>query len=166
MASNHLEQLAAEWYEYRGYFVRRNVRVGPRAQGGHEGELDIVAFDPRKVALVHIETSGDADSWAERERRFAKKFLTGEKHIRALFHGLPKKTPIEKIAIFAVVGSRKNHKSVGGGKIKFLDEFVADILADLEDISWFKRAVPEQYPLIRTLQIVSAFRESVFKEIR
>lgn len=56
MASNHLEQLAAEWYEYRGYFVRRNVRVGPRAQGGHEGELDIVAFDPRKVALVHIET--------------------------------------------------------------------------------------------------------------
>ncbi len=162
MASNHLEQLAAEWYEYRGYFVRRNVRVGRRAQGGHEGELDIVAFDPRKVALVHIETSGDADSWAERERRFAKKFLTGEKHIRALFHGLPKKTPIEKIAIFAV-GSRKNHQSVGGGQIKLLGEFLAEILADLENISWSKRAVPEQYPLIRTLQIVSEFRESIFK---
>jgi len=31
---NFLEQLAAEWYEFRGYFVRRNVRVGPRPKGG------------------------------------------------------------------------------------------------------------------------------------
>jgi hypothetical protein len=162
MASNHLEQLAAEWYEYQGYFVRRNVRVGPRAQGGHEGELDIVAFEPRKAVLVHIETSGDADSWAERERRFARKFLTGEKYIRNLFYGIPKKMPIEKIAIFAV-GSRKNYQSVGDGKIKLLGEFVAEILAELENIPWTKSAVPEQYPLIRTLQIVSEFRESIFK---
>ena len=27
---NFLEQMVAEWYEFRGYFVRRNVRVGPR----------------------------------------------------------------------------------------------------------------------------------------
>ena len=37
MASNFLEELVAEWYEYKGYFVRRNVRVGPRAKGGYEG---------------------------------------------------------------------------------------------------------------------------------
>ena len=28
MAHNFLEQLVAEWYEYQGYFVRRNVMVG------------------------------------------------------------------------------------------------------------------------------------------
>jgi hypothetical protein len=28
MPSNHLEQLVAEWYEYQGYFVRRNIFVG------------------------------------------------------------------------------------------------------------------------------------------
>src|SRR5690349_2182454 len=43
---NFLEQLVAEWYEFQGYFVRRNVRVGPRAGGGHAGELDVVAFHP------------------------------------------------------------------------------------------------------------------------
>jgi len=31
-------------------------------------------------------------------------------------------------------GSRKNHQSVGGGKIKLVDEFLAEILADLKDI--------------------------------
>ncbi len=165
MALKHLEQLVAEWYEYRDYFVRRNVRVGPRAQGGHEGELDVVAFEPKTVALVHIETSMDADSWVERETRFAKKFQTGEKYIRALFHGLPSTTPIEKIAIFGL-GSRKNHQSVGGGKIKLVDEFLAEILAYLKDFSWFKRAVPEQYPLIRTLQMVSEFRESILKGVK
>src|SRR5690554_419807 len=41
---NHLEQLVAEWYEYRGYFVRRNIQVGPRANGGYECELDAVLF--------------------------------------------------------------------------------------------------------------------------
>ena len=31
MANNFLEQLVTEWYEYRGYFVRRNVPVGKRS---------------------------------------------------------------------------------------------------------------------------------------
>lgn len=34
MAANHLEQLVAEWYEFEGYFVRRNVMVGRRPSGG------------------------------------------------------------------------------------------------------------------------------------
>ena len=53
--NNFLKQLAAEWYEYRGYFVRRNVRVGQRAGGGFAGELDVVAFNPIEKRLVHIE---------------------------------------------------------------------------------------------------------------
>jgi hypothetical protein len=27
MAGNHLEAIVAEWYEFRGFFVRRNVQV-------------------------------------------------------------------------------------------------------------------------------------------
>jgi len=104
----------------------------------------------------------DADSWAERERRCARKFQTGEKYIRALFHGISAKAPIEKIAIFGI-GSRKNHTVVGGGTIKLIDEFVCDIVAELATVSWLKRAVPEQYPLVRTLQVVSQFRTSLFK---
>jgi len=52
---NHLEQLVAEWYEYQGYFVRRNVHVGKRSNGGWECELDVVAFNPSEKHLVHIE---------------------------------------------------------------------------------------------------------------
>ncbi|MCE5254186.1 MAG: hypothetical protein LLG45_08295 [Actinomycetia bacterium] len=69
MAGNHLESLVAERYEFNGYFVCRNVRVGRRPKGGYECELDVVAFNPEKGALVHIEPSLDADNWQERERR-------------------------------------------------------------------------------------------------
>ena len=64
---NHLEQIVGEWYEYSGYFVRRNVLVGKRSKGGYEGELDIVAFNPQTDHLVHIEPSLDADAWGRLE---------------------------------------------------------------------------------------------------
>jgi hypothetical protein len=52
MASNYLEQLLAEWYEFQGYFIRQNVYVGiANGRRGYECELDIVAFHPgRKLA--------------------------------------------------------------------------------------------------------------------
>ena len=62
MPSNFLEELVAEWYQFQEYFIRRNVLVGRLDHGGHEGELDIVAFHPSKNHLVHIEPSSDADS--------------------------------------------------------------------------------------------------------
>jgi hypothetical protein len=74
---NFLEQLVAEWYEINGYFVRRNVRVGKLAHGGHEGELDVVAFHPEQKRLVHIESSMDGDTWDRREERFVRKFRVG-----------------------------------------------------------------------------------------
>jgi hypothetical protein len=51
---NFLEQLTSEWYAYRGYFVRTNVKFGRRPAGGYEGEMDVVAFDPLKKVLVHV----------------------------------------------------------------------------------------------------------------
>ena len=74
MTSNYLEQLASEWYEYRGFFVRRNVPVGSGSKGGYEAELTIVAIHPGDNRVVHIEPSMDAHSWDVREKRFSKKF--------------------------------------------------------------------------------------------
>lgn len=71
---NHLEELTKEWLEYRGYFVRQSVLVGPRTKGGYEGELDIVALNPVTRHLLHIECSLDALAWDKRELRFAAKF--------------------------------------------------------------------------------------------
>ncbi len=82
MANNYLEQLVAEWYEYQGYFVRRNVLVGKRAKGGYKCELDVVGLHPSKQHLVHIEPSMDCHKWEKREQRFAKKFKIGTKVVR------------------------------------------------------------------------------------
>jgi hypothetical protein len=71
------EQLLAEWYEYRAYFLRRNVLVGKRKHGGYECELDIVGFHPIARHLLHIEPSMDAMSWEQREQRIQKKFDAG-----------------------------------------------------------------------------------------
>ena len=89
-----LEQIVAEWHEFQGYFVRRNVRVrnvrvGQLAGGGFEGELDVVALHPGKKRMLHIEPSMDANSWEQREQRFTKKFEIGKRHIPALFAGFP-----------------------------------------------------------------------------
>lgn len=114
MAHNRLEQLVAEWYEYRGYFVRRNVLVAKRDKGGYDCELDVVAFNPQAKHLVHIEPSMDADSWKTRERRFGRKFNAGGKHIPTLFAGTEIPSDIEQIALLGFAGTA-NYQTIGGG---------------------------------------------------
>src|SRR5882672_2600591 len=57
---SHLEDLLCEYYEWQGYIVRRNIKVGRLGHGGWEGELDIVAYHPKSNHLVHLEPSLDA----------------------------------------------------------------------------------------------------------
>lgn len=165
MQTNFLEELAAEWFEYKGYIVKRNERVGRLAQGGHEGELDVVAFNPKTKHLVHVETSTDADSWADREKRLSRKFASGGKHIKELFEGLALPDEIEMKAIFGF-GSDKKHKSVGGGKVVLAEDFILEIVRELKGTSFFSRAVPEKYPIIRVLQIITQHRKKVAEELR
>ena len=71
---SHLEDLITEYYDWKGYLVKRNIKVGRLSHGGWEMELDVIAFDPRTGHLIHMGPSIDAHSWAVREERFAKKF--------------------------------------------------------------------------------------------
>ena len=160
---NFLEELVAEWYEYQGYFVRRNVRVGKRAKGGHEGELDVVAFHPLHRHLVHVETSMDADSWSERAQRLSQKFKTGEKHIRQLFSGLQLPEQIEKRVVFGI-GSTAKVKIIAGAQVLMVQDLLFEILTKLKSVSWFSSSVPEAYPLLRTLQVSWTFRQTLFNE--
>jgi hypothetical protein len=164
MQTNFMEELVAEWLEYQGYFVKRNERVGRRTAGGHEGELDVVAFNPKTRHLVHIETSTDADSWAERERRFAKKFDSGRRHITGLFDGLDVPDECERKAIF-VIGSNSNHETVGGGQVVMAESYILEIIRELKKTSFQSRAVPEKYPILRTLQMITEHRRKVVAEL-
>lgn len=160
MATNFLEQLVAEWYEYQGYFIRRNVWVGKRPKGGYKCELDIVAFHPGKNHLVQIEPSMDAASWAERERRYKKKFEAGRKYIPELFKGLEIPTRIEQIALL-VFASKQNRETLAGGKLIVAHELLADIFSDLKSRSIYSKTIPEQFPILRALQFVAQYRKEV-----
>ena len=154
MAGNFLEQLVAEWYEYQGYFVRRNVRVGKLSAGGFEGELDVVAFHPDTRRLVHIESSMDADSWDKREQRFTKKFNAGKRYIGPLFSGLGNSDEIEQIALFGIT-SKAGRGGIGGGKVVFASDLIIEILAKIKNTPVTSQAIPENFTILRALQLIS-----------
>ena len=150
---SHLETLIAEFYDWKGYLVKRNVKVGRLSHGGWEMELDVVAFHPHTKHLVHLEPSVDAHSWEIRERRFAKKFGSGKKYIfREVFTWLDPKTTVDCIAV--LVSHPKGRDSLAGARIVSIDEFMAEVRAAVgaRGIA-AKDAIPEQYPLLRTLQL-------------
>jgi hypothetical protein len=151
---NHLEALIAEWCEFRGYVVRRNVKVGKLTHGGWEGELDVVAYHPRTHHLLQIEPSIDAHPWSKRQVRFEKKFKAGQKYITTeVFPWLRPRVPIEQWAV--LLGSNKTHKTIGGGQVVLLRKLIQRITADVRQLGAMERnAVPELYPLLRTIQFV------------
>jgi hypothetical protein len=156
MGGNHLEDLVAEWYQWQGYFVRRNVQVGKRPKGGYDCELDVVAFHPGLQKLVQIEPSLDGDKWDKRELRYSKKFAAGRAHIPALFEGLTLPAVLEQIALF-VYGGGAARTTVGGGRVVFIKEFMREVLAGVRTRRVNSAAIPEQYPLLRTLQFAAQF---------
>jgi len=161
MGANHLEQLIAEWYEFQGYFVRRNIHVGKRQKGGYECELDIVAFHPTEGRLVHIEPSLDADSWEKREARYQKKFTAGQKYIPKLFDGFDLPREIEQIAVLAFA-SKVNHKTLAGGTVVLVSDILKEIVRGLEGRRIEANAVPEQFPLLRTIQFIVQYKKHLW----
>ena len=157
MAGNHLESLVAEWYELRGYFVRRNVQVGKRPTGGYECELDVVAFHPEQRSLVQIEPSLDTQAWAKREDRYSKKFEAGRLYIPGLFPGMAIPEHIDQIALFVYGGGKR--KPIAGGRVVFIRDFMEEIRAGIRDRKVAKAAIPQRFPLLRTLQFAAQYWE-------
>ncbi len=152
----HLETLIAEFLEWQGYFVRRNTKVGKRKQGGWEMELDIVAFHPQTQNLVHYEPSLDGDSWEKRQARYAKKFEAGRRYIlKELFPGLPPATQIHQIAVF--IRHPPGRDSIAEGRVVSVDELMAEIRGRVVACGpMASNAVPEHFPLLRTIQLSHA----------
>jgi len=148
----HLETLIAEYLDWQGYLVMRNKKVGPLKHGGWEMELDIVGYHPTMKALVHYEPSIDADSWKKREDLYKKKFEAGHKYIKQLFPWLDPQQQLQQFAVF--INHPKDRHEIAGGKIISIDELMAEIREKIKRKGKMsKSAIPEQYPLLRTLQL-------------
>ena len=158
---NFLEQICFEWYEYKGYFVRRNTLVGLLPRGGYECELDVVAFHPVTQHIIHIEPSMDAHSWAERERRFSKKFQAGRKYIPYMIPSFKPSMSIEQVALFGLSKTRVREE-LAGGKVWMISNLLKDIVNELHQKRIANEVVPQQYPLLRTIQFVCEHSTSLF----
>jgi hypothetical protein len=165
MANNFLEELVAEWYEFKGYFVRRNIRVGKRNAGGHEGELDVVGFHPTTKHLVQIEPSVDANKWEIREQRYAKKFAAGRKYIPEIFAGFDLPTDVEQIALL-VLPNKGTHQTLAGGRVMTVAELLEEIFTGIKGLSIYKNSIPEDKPLLRSFQYVAEYRHRIFNVLK
>jgi hypothetical protein len=148
---NHLEKLIRQYYEWKGYIVRGNVKVGQLPLGGYAGELDIVAYHPLSGHLVHIEPSLSDPSWKEKEERYKKKFVLGKQYIhKAVFPWLSAGMPIEQIAVLV----RNTRPHLAGGIVKSVDEIMKEIKDEiLKHGIMAKHAIPEEFDLLRTIQM-------------
>jgi len=160
VSSNYLEQLAAEWYEYRGYFVRRQLIVGQKPSGGYEGELTILAVHLERGDVVHVEPSMDAHSWEKRETRYQTRFDLGRRYIPDLLGGKHKTRPLRQVALIGL-GSSTNHPTLGGGEVLSLGDFLSNIIAAFRGGELSGQPVPQQYPILRTLQFVADNHKTV-----
>lgn len=152
---NFLEQLVAEWYAYQDYFVRTNIKFGRREGGGWEGEMDVVAFHPKKRILVHVETSGDAYSWPQRRKRFQKKFRMDIEGYRSVFDFEFKK--VRKIAIVSFTRPRRPIDFGDDIELRPIPEMMTIITDKMRQLNPAKTAIPERYPLLRAIQFAVWF---------
>ena len=155
---NFLESLVAEWYEYSGYFVRSNPRTRKRQKGGWDVELDVLAYSPSDQRLIHIETSGDANSWQERKERFLKKkFILSREEYELLIGSRTNK--IEKIAIVGWNLTKRDLDWRDDIKVVLIPQLMQEITTKLRGIPPMKQAVPESFPLLRAIQVALAFEK-------
>ena len=154
---NFLEQLAAEWFAYLGYFVRTNVKTNKRKNGGWANEIDVLAVKPDGGELIHVETSWDSSKWPARKARFLnKKFVYTDEQYGELV-GIRLQT-VRKLAIVCGSKSSKADLDWGNGiEVKLIPVFVAEIASSLRTKNPLQEIVPEGYPRLRAMQFAIHF---------
>ena len=152
---NFLEKLTAEWYEYKGYFIRTNIRFGKTGHGGHIGEMDVIAYHPKTREFIHIECSSDSLSWEKKKKIFTKKFKNAKKFYNENFPF--NKSKIRKIVITGFSRPRNNTEqkmNFGEGiEVILVPDFVILISSEISKLDpWYISINENSYPLLRSIQ--------------
>ena len=154
---NFLEQIASEWYAFQGFFVRTNVKANKRSNGGWNNELDVLAYDPGRKELLHIETSSDALNWAERRTRFTeRKFVFTSRQYAQLVGDRP--SVIRKRAIVGT-SLKPAPEQIWGKDIEVvtIPNFIREVCDGIRGRHPLREAIPEALPCLRSFQFVLAY---------
>jgi len=149
------EKLLAEWYEYKGYFVKTNIRINKLKTGGYGGEMDVVAYNPKINEMIHIEVSGEAISWKKKKEKIEDKFKTAKESYEEEFQF--ECPPIKQIVVVGVSKPRKEIEFDNEIQLKSFTEQFGEICHELKKVNPTKKVVPEKYPIIRTIQFTLWF---------
>ncbi len=160
-----LEQLATEWYQYQGYFVRTNIKFGKRSKGGYTGEMDVVAFRPDNTELIHIEASTDSYKWSKRVKRFRKKFQDARRYYAQEFPFLKNSNiSAKRVALVSFHRPREAIRFGLGIELIIIPDFISRISKQLRSMHPMRAAVPETYPILRAIQFASWYGVGNSKE--
>ena len=145
---NFLEQVIAEWFSHKGYFVKTNIKFGKLPSGGFAGEVDVVAFHPQTRELVHIEASTDGGA-----KRFKKKFDLAKRYYGELFEFSYDYMRCMAIGGFAYTATPRDKKILGEKiEVESVPEFFRKASACLRECPISKQAISETLPLLRAMQ--------------
>jgi len=159
MGFNFLEELVAQWYEFKGFFIRRNIQFGVGTQGGREGEIDLLAFNPSTKEAIHIETAVPSLSYKEFGESHRKKFEGAEKYYKELLNPNINPNSVKKISIVHTSSiprkdSIKTFESIAGSKLIHLSVLLDEIITELEKQDPKSHIIEESYSLLRMSQIL------------
>ena len=150
MASNFLEQLIREWYEFNHNFVTTNIKFGKLDHGGWAGEMDVLVLNPADSTATHIEASSDASTWEDRRIRVSKKFADASKHYKSVLPSGVKVT--RKVAIIGTSRNPKEHLGITGIQETSIPDFIEEVSNGIRGSNPMSEAIPEHWPLLRAIQ--------------
>ena len=148
--ANYLESLATELYRYNGYWVHSNVRPSQLGIADSKREFDVIALLPN-AALVHVEASSEYFSQSA-ESECLKKFAgLDEPVLRRLFPGV--EIPAKRLKISLWEDGPREIANPGAFEVLLLRNFISIIHQSLP-VDYRTRSVPQEFPILRTIQMV------------
>jgi hypothetical protein len=151
MKVNTIEQVIAEWYDLKGYFIRRNI-IRPSPHRG-QSDLDLVAFHPNTKHMIHIEGSTEVPrgGWTAVKTKMEKKFALDRTYLETLYPNLP----VEQL--FVYYKQVPDEQLYGGIKVLAFPDLLIEIRTYLETHRLEEKKIPEGFPLLRVLHHAAQF---------
>ena len=146
---NFLEELVAEWLQQNGWLVSKNVRYGPRPEGGYVGEADLIAFHPDGGEYLHVETSQAAPSKAKLAKKFRDQFRKAKRFYPEMLSGIS-----GEVFKLAIGGWTKEPADPGESiEAMTIPQFVERVSNELLSEEVWTRVTPERFALLRAMEL-------------